>query len=284
MARLSAPPRLPDDLGDLSTSARLYLERLSKWTMDTHASLGSALRGLERDKQGKALPIEVPSLANGDLNGTRFRYGGPPAIVAVLDAPGGATLALRDGSAWRLLGGGGGGGGGNYFGVIAVAGQGNVSADSDPDTVTFATSGGLAITTTPGSDTVTWDLDADLDAIAALVGVGFAARTTSNTWAQRSIAAGQGIVVADGDGVGGDPTISAPTAPAINYLDSDKDTTSTSPASIDDLEFAVESGQSYHFRFNLVYSEEEDDLIEVTMAGPSASIFNAVQLSANQMP
>jgi len=51
-------------------------------------------------------------------------------------------------------------------------------------------------------------LDADLTAIAAFSTTGFAVRTASNTWVQRSIAGTSGkITVTNGDGVSGNPTI-----------------------------------------------------------------------------
>ncbi len=60
---------------------------------------------------------------------------------------------------------------------------------------------GLAL----GSDVQAWD--ADLDAVAALAGTGFAARTAANTWAQRTITGpASGISVTNGDGIAGNPT------------------------------------------------------------------------------
>lgn len=51
--------------------------------------------------------------------------------------------------------------------------------------------------------------DADLDAIAALNSTGFAVRSAANTWVQRSITGpANGINVANGDGISGNPTIS----------------------------------------------------------------------------
>lgn len=50
-------------------------------------------------------------------------------------------------------------------------------------------------------------LDADLTAIAALTTTGGLARVTTNTWALRSIAAGTGITVTNGDFVAGNPTV-----------------------------------------------------------------------------
>ncbi|HYG03014.1 MAG TPA: hypothetical protein VD927_11260 [Chryseosolibacter sp.] len=48
---------------------------------------------------------------------------------------------------------------------------------------------------------------ADLYALEALASTGIAVRTASNTWAQRSIAAGTNISVSNGNGVSGNPTV-----------------------------------------------------------------------------
>jgi trimeric autotransporter adhesin len=50
--------------------------------------------------------------------------------------------------------------------------------------------------------------DPDLTAVAALSGAGVAVRTAPDTWALRSVAAGTGISVANGDGAAGNPTVS----------------------------------------------------------------------------
>jgi hypothetical protein len=49
--------------------------------------------------------------------------------------------------------------------------------------------------------------DADLTAIAGLTGTGFAVRTASNTWANRSITNGTGISITNGDGISGNVTV-----------------------------------------------------------------------------
>lgn len=54
---------------------------------------------------------------------------------------------------------------------------------------------------------LTSGLDADLQAIAALTGTGILARTADDTWTLRSIAAGTGLGVTNGDGVAGNPTV-----------------------------------------------------------------------------
>lgn len=49
----------------------------------------------------------------------------------------------------------------------------------------------------------------DLKAIEALTGTGLAARTGTSTWATRTLTAGSGVSITNGDGVSGNPTISA---------------------------------------------------------------------------
>lgn len=50
-------------------------------------------------------------------------------------------------------------------------------------------------------------LDADLQAIAALTGTGILVRSATDTWVQRSVAAGFGMTVTNGDGVAGNMTV-----------------------------------------------------------------------------
>lgn len=70
------------------------------------------------------------------------------------------------------------------------------------DAASARTNLGLAI----GVNVQAWD--ADLDALAALAGTGFAARTSANTWAQRSLTAPvAGLTITNSDGVAGNPTL-----------------------------------------------------------------------------
>lgn len=65
--------------------------------------------------------------------------------------------------------------------------------------------GGAAAFFRIGVDLQAWD--ADLDAIAALTGSGYATRTGSGTWAVRTfLASGTGLAVTNGDGVSGNTT------------------------------------------------------------------------------
>jgi hypothetical protein len=57
-------------------------------------------------------------------------------------------------------GGGGGGGGSDSFNTIAVPGQSDIVADSGNDTLNITAGNGIALTTTPASDTLTIAVDA----------------------------------------------------------------------------------------------------------------------------
>ncbi len=81
-----------------------------------------------------------------------------------------------------------------------------VGVDPVPATLTQPAAG---ITITGGAGTITFALSDDLAAIEGLSTTGLAARTAASTWATRTITAGSGISIADGDGVAGNPTISA---------------------------------------------------------------------------
>lgn len=65
------------------------------------------------------------------------------------------------------------------------------------------------ITITGGAGSITFALANDLAAIEGLGSTGFAVRTASDTWAQRSIASatGSGIDITNGDGVSGNPSL-----------------------------------------------------------------------------
>jgi hypothetical protein len=67
---------------------------------------------------------------------------------------------------------------------------------------------GLSISNADGvSGNPTLALANDLSALEGLASTGLAVRTGTDTWTQRSVAAGTGISVSNGDGVSGNPTI-----------------------------------------------------------------------------
>lgn len=93
--------------------------------------------------------------------------------------------------------------------VQLAVGGGTVTSVAATSSTAALTIGGSPITS---SGTFTFDLDADLTAIAALSGTGFAVRSAADTWVQRSIDGTAGtIVVSNGSGVAGNPTITLDT-------------------------------------------------------------------------
>jgi phage-related tail fiber protein len=83
---------------------------------------------------------------------------------------------------------------GTYRSVTTDA-QGRVTAGTNPTTLA-----GYGITDAQ-------PLDGDLTAVAALAGTGLVTRTAANTMATRTLTAGAGITVSNGDGVSGNPTV-----------------------------------------------------------------------------
>ena len=83
---------------------------------------------------------------------------------------------------------------GTYQAVTTDA-QGRVTAGSNPTTLA-----GYGITDAQ-------PLDGDLTAVAALAGTGLVTRTATNAMTTRTVTAGTGISLANGDGVSGNPTI-----------------------------------------------------------------------------
>lgn len=82
------------------------------------------------------------------------------------------------------------------------------AADTFTKRTLAAPAAGLTITNPAGTaGNPTFALSNDLAALEGLSGTGLAVRSAADTWVQRSIAAGTGISVADGDGVSGNPTI-----------------------------------------------------------------------------
>lgn len=81
------------------------------------------------------------------------------------------------------------------------------STGADP-VLASLTAPAAGFTITGGAGSITFALADDLAALEGLGSTGLAARTASNTWAQRTITApAAGITVTDGNGVSGNPTL-----------------------------------------------------------------------------
>ncbi len=74
------------------------------------------------------------------------------------------------------------------------------------------------ITVTYSAPNLNLALADDLAAVEGLSTTGMVARTASNTWTTRTLTAGAGISISNGDGVSGNPTISA-TATSLTWND-----------------------------------------------------------------
>lgn len=100
-------------------------------------------------------------------------------------------------------------------GLIARAGAGTAATRTITGPAT-----GISVSNGDGvSGDPTLALANDLAALEGLSGTGIAARTGSDTWAQRTITAGTGISVSNGDGVSGNPTISVSgLTGAVNFV------------------------------------------------------------------
>ena len=102
--------------------------------------------------------------------------------------------------------------------IAALAGTSGLLAKTAADTwaLRTLTAPAAGVTVSNGSGAggnPTLALANDLAALEALASTGLAVRTGSDTWAQRTITGtANEIALANGDGVGGNPTISLPTA------------------------------------------------------------------------
>lgn len=136
--------------------------------------------------------------------------------------------------------------------------------------ISFTPTGGLASTTVGAAlgelDTEKQPIDGDLTAIAALSGTGLLAHTAANTYAERSIAAGTGIAVTNGNGVSGNPTV-APDIPAL--------TADATPDATADYVMTYDASASAHKKVLIedlpftAGASELDDLTDVNAPSPS---------------
>ena len=120
----------------IGTNSRLVIDNTGK------IGIGTTTPGVSLDVGSLTDAIRVP-------NGTTAQR--PTAALGQLRYN--TTTSQFEGyaaGAWGAIGGGG-----DAFGTIAVSGQSNVVADQENDTLTLVGAGGITITTTAGTDTVT---------------------------------------------------------------------------------------------------------------------------------
>ena len=104
--------------------------------------------------------------------------------------------------------------------LVALAGYNTnglltqTAADTFTGRTLIAPAAGITVTNGDGvAGNPTLVLANDLAALEGLAATGIAVRSAADTWVQRTITAGTGITVTNGDGVAGNPTISASVAP-----------------------------------------------------------------------
>ena len=100
------------------------------------------------------------------------------------------------------------------------------AADTWAQRSVTVTGDGIAISNGDGvSGNPAISIDDDLAAVEGITGTGLAARTASDTWTTRVVAAGDGVAVTNGSGVSGDPTVAVDinsTTTASAFVSGDK--------------------------------------------------------------
>lgn len=107
--------------------------------------------------------------------------------------------------------------------MILTTNTGNVGfhfklADNSAYTGIYASEATLGSTNVSGAISGKQPIDADLTAIAALTGTGLLSRTGAGTYAERAATAGANMVIVNGDGVAGNPTLSVATSPTFTNV------------------------------------------------------------------
>jgi hypothetical protein len=177
-----------DNAVDLGTSSK-------KWK-DLYINGSVYLNGAAISSTGNV--VNLP--AGSTVGGTTIGAGGATSINELSDVDT-ATVAPTNGqslvwnsaaSNWRP---GSVSGGGNSFSTISVAGQSDVVADSTSDILTFAGGTGITITTTPGSDTITFTNSGIPNSFATISVAGQSSVVADSSTDTLTLAAGTGITI-----------------------------------------------------------------------------------------
>lgn len=154
-----------------------------------------------------AMPTGIPatSIGSGTVDNTELGYldGVTSNIQTQLDAKQSAlTLPLSEAN----------GGFGQNASTIGTGLVARTAANTYTARSITAPAAGITITNPGGiAGNPTLALADDLAAVEGMFGVGIAVRSAVSTWTTRSVSAGTGVSVSNGDGIAGNPTVS------VNY-------------------------------------------------------------------